>query len=141
MFDKALKELKGNVKVVDNVISNNHFKSFIKYENKPKKVQSQLTNMLVHDLETLNTDIAVLYAICICRLSKISGNYNQDITQRDYEKCRKDCIVFRGTESFNKMLEDVLQFKKEVKKDNIKNFKYNLYLLLKKDQDLVVILF
>ena len=39
-FDKAIKELKGNFKVVDNVISNKHIKSFIKYDYKPKKAQS-----------------------------------------------------------------------------------------------------
>ena len=42
-FDKAIRELKDNFKVVDNVISDKHVKSYIKYEYKPKKVQSQLT--------------------------------------------------------------------------------------------------
>ena len=37
----------------------------IKYEYKPKKVQSQLTNMVIYDLETFNTDEAVPYASCI----------------------------------------------------------------------------
>ena len=36
-FDKAIKELKDNFKVVDNVISDKHVKSFIKYEYNPKK--------------------------------------------------------------------------------------------------------
>ena len=31
-FDEALKQIKDNSKVVDNVISNKHVKSFIKYE-------------------------------------------------------------------------------------------------------------
>ena len=31
-FDKAIKEIKGNSKVVDNIISDKHVKSFIKYE-------------------------------------------------------------------------------------------------------------
>ena len=39
-FDKAIRELKDNFKVVDNVISDKHVKSYIKYEYKPKKVQS-----------------------------------------------------------------------------------------------------
>ena len=46
-------ELKPNFKVVDNVISDKRVKSFIKSEYKPKKVQSQLTNMVVYDLEIL----------------------------------------------------------------------------------------
>ena len=36
-YDKAIKELKDNFKVIDNVISDKHVKSFIKYEYKPKK--------------------------------------------------------------------------------------------------------
>ena len=51
-FDKAIKELKDNFKVVDSVISNEHPKSFIKYGNKPKKVKSPLTNIVVYDSET-----------------------------------------------------------------------------------------
>ena len=77
-------ELKLNFKVVDNVISDKHVKSYIKYEYKPKNVQSQLTNMVVFDLETFNIDKAVPYASCIYRLSKLSGKYNRDITQREY---------------------------------------------------------
>ena len=36
-FEKAITELKDNLKVVDNVISDKHVKSFIKYEYNPKK--------------------------------------------------------------------------------------------------------
>ena len=36
-FDKAIKELKDNFQVVDNVKSDKHVKSFIKYEYNPKK--------------------------------------------------------------------------------------------------------
>ena len=64
-FNQAIKELKDNFKVVDSVISDIHVKSFVKYEYKPKKVQSQLTNMVVYDLETFNTDRVVPYANCI----------------------------------------------------------------------------
>ena len=46
-FDRALKVLKDNFRVADNVISDKHGKSYIKYEYKPKKGQSQLTNMIV----------------------------------------------------------------------------------------------
>ena len=38
-----------------------------------KKVQSQLTNMIVIVIETLNAIKCVPYANCINRLSKISG--------------------------------------------------------------------
>ena len=54
-FDRAITELKDNFKVVDNVLSDKHIKSYIKYEYKPEKVQSQLTNMIVYDIETFST--------------------------------------------------------------------------------------
>ena len=43
--------------------------------------------MTVYELETFNFDRAVPFADCIYRLSKISGKYNRDITQREFEKC------------------------------------------------------
>ena len=52
-FDKAKEELIKNFKVVDNVISDKHAKSFIKFEYKPKKVQFQLININLYDLENL----------------------------------------------------------------------------------------
>ena len=54
-FNRAVKELKDNSKVVDNVISDKHVLIFNKYEYKPKKVQSQLTNMIVYDIEIFST--------------------------------------------------------------------------------------
>ena len=88
-FDKATKELKDNLKVIDNVISDKHVKNYIKYECKPKKVQSQLTNMIVCDIETFSTIKCVPYANCIYRLSKISGKYYRDISEKEYQKCFK----------------------------------------------------
>ena len=67
-FDKAIRELKDNFKVVDNVISDKHVKSFIKYDYKPKKRKSPLTNIVVYDLETFNKDRAVPYCSCIYKL-------------------------------------------------------------------------
>ena len=97
IFKKTIEhKLEPNFKVVDNVISDKHVKSFVKYAYEPEKVQSQLTNMIVYDIETFNTDRAVPYATRKYRLSKISGKYNRDITEREYEKIRKDCIVFNG---------------------------------------------
>ena len=58
-FNKATEELKIDFKIVDNVISDKHVKTFVKYEYKPKKFQSQLINMIVHDMETFNTDRVV----------------------------------------------------------------------------------
>ena len=80
--------------------------------------------MIVYDIETLNNDRAVPDANCLYRLSKISGKYNRHITQREYKKCREDCIVFKGTYCINEMLDYVSQFKGEAKKVNKKFFKY-----------------
>ena len=55
----------------------------------------------------------------------------RDMTEREYEKCRNDCIVFKETESIEEMLDYVLQFKGEPKK-NKKIVEYNLYLLAHK---------
>ena len=46
-FSQAIEELKNNFKVVDNVLSDKHVKSFIKYEYNPKKVKSPLNNIVV----------------------------------------------------------------------------------------------
>ena len=47
-----------------------------------KEVQSPLTIMIIHDSETFNKDGAVLFCSCINKLSKISGKYNRDITEK-----------------------------------------------------------
>ena len=131
-FDRAIKELKDNFRVVDNVISDKHVKSYIKYEYKPKKVQSQLTNMIVYDIETFSTIKCVPYANCIYRLSKISGKYYRDISEKEYQKCLNDCIVFKGFDNINKMLDYVLHYKGEPKRYNNKIVKYNLFLIAHK---------
>ena len=115
-FDGAVKQLKDNFRVVDNVISDKHVKSYNKYEYKPKKVHSQLTNMVVYDIETFNTIKCVPYAKCIYRLSKISSKFYRDISEKEYQKCLNDCIVFNGLDNINKMLDYDLQFKGEAKK-------------------------
>ena len=57
-FKNAIKELKDNFKIVDNYITEENVKSFFKYEFTPKKIDSHLSNFIVYDLETLNTDRA-----------------------------------------------------------------------------------
>ena len=109
-------KLKPNFKVVDNVISDKHVKSFIKYEYNPKKVESPLTNIVVYDLETFNKTRVVPYCSCIYKLSKISGKYHRDISEQEYQKCLNDCVVSKGTDCINEMLDHVLSFKGEPKK-------------------------
>ena len=115
-FEKAITELKDNFKVVDNVISDKHVESFIKYEYNPKRVKSPLTNLVGYDLETFNKIRAVPYCSCIYKLSKTSGNYHRDISEQEYQKCLNDCVVLKGTECNNEMLDHVLSFTGEPKK-------------------------
>ena len=127
-FNKAIEELGSNFKIVHNVISDKHVESSIKHEYKPEKIKSQLTNMTVYDLETFNTAKFVPYANCIIRLNKRSGKYKREIVEREYEKCRKDCYVFKGTDSYEETLDLVLQFKGEPKEIKNEIVKYNLYI-------------
>ena len=88
-------ELKPNFKVFDNVVSDKHIKSFIKYEYNPKKVKSPLTNIVVYDLETFNKIRAVPYCSCIYKLSKISGKCHRDISEQYYQKCLNDLLFLK----------------------------------------------
>ena len=125
-------ELKPNFKIVDNVISDKHVKGFYKYEYNPKKVKSPLTNIVVYDLETFNKTRAFPYCSCIYKLSKLSGKYHRDISEQEYQKCLNDCVVFKGTDCINEMLDHVLSYKGEPKKDKNKIVEYNLYLIAHK---------
>ena len=128
-FDKGTKELKDNFKVVDNVISDKHVKSLIKYEYNPEKGKSPLINIVVYDLETFNKIRAVPYCNCIYQLSKNSGKYRRDISEQESQKCLEDCVVFKGIDCINEMLDHVLSFKGEPKKVKNKIVEYNLYLI------------
>ena len=112
-FQESKEDLKLNLKIVDNFISDKHVKGFIKNETKSEKVQSQLTNLIIYHSETFNTDRAIPYVYCIYGLRELSGKCNRDIFDRECEERRKDCIVFKGTDCIFEMLNYVLQFKKE----------------------------
>ena len=88
--------------------------------------------MVVYDIESFNTIKCVSYANCIYRLSEISGQYNRDVTERENEKCRRGCIVFREVDNINEMLDYVLQFKGGAGRINNKIVKYTLYLFAHK---------
>ena len=66
-------------------------------------------------IETFSTIKCVPYANCIYRLGKISGKYYRDISEKEYQKCVTDCIVFKGLDNINKFLDYVLQYKGEQK--------------------------
>ena len=108
--------IKPDFRVVDKVVSDKHVKSFIRYEYSPKKVKSALTNTVVYDLETFDKTRVVPYCSCIYKLSKISGKNHGDVSEKEYQKCLNDCVVFKGTKCLNEMLDHVLWFKGEPKK-------------------------
>ena len=68
-FKKAIEELNSYLKVVDKYIPEESVNSNFKCEFIPKKIESQLTTFVVHDLETHNTERARSYCISFCRLS------------------------------------------------------------------------
>ena len=74
----------------------------------------------MYDVETFNKFRNVHYAIGIYKLRKILKKHNQDISEKEYQKCLNDCTVFRGTDCNNKMLDHVLSFKGENKKSKIR---------------------
>ena len=72
--------MKDNFKIVDNFITEQNVNSHFIYEFKPKKIESHLTNFVVYDLETHNTDRAGPYVFCFYRSSKLAGRYNRDLS-------------------------------------------------------------
>ena len=70
----------------------------------------------MHDLETFNKFRAVAYCSCMFKLSKTSGKYHRDISEKEYQKCLNDCVVFKGSDCIKAMLDHLLSFSGEVKK-------------------------
>ena len=70
----------------------------------------------MYDLETFSKDRAVPYCSCIYKLTNFSGKHNRDLSEQEYQKCLNDCVVFKGTDCFNELLDHVLSFKGEPKK-------------------------
>ena len=85
-FNQAIQELKANFKMVDNYITEENVTSHFKYEFIPKKIESHLSNFILYDLETHNTDRARPYNMTFYRISKIAGRYNRDPTPEELQK-------------------------------------------------------
>ena len=83
-FDRAIKKLKINFEIVDNFITEENVNSHFEYIYKPRKIESHLTNFIVYDLETLNTDTANPYNMTFYRLGKIAGRYERDPTREEF---------------------------------------------------------
>ena len=125
-FNQAIQELKNNFKIVDNYITEENVNSHFKYEFIPKTIESHLTNFIVYDLETHNTDRARPYNMTFYRLSKIAGRYERDPTKEELQKSIKDTIAFAGDNRINNALDYLLKLKGEERKVKNKVVEYNL---------------
>ena len=127
-FKQAIKELHDNFKIVNNFITEENVNSQFKYEFIPKKIESHLTNFIIYDLETHNTDRARPYNMTFYRLSKIAGRYERDPTPEELKKSLDDTIAFAGDNCIANALDFLLELKGEERKVNNKFVEYNLQL-------------
>ena len=127
-FKDAIRELKENFKIVDNYITEENVNSHFKHEFIPKKIDSHLTNFIVYDLETHNTDRARPYNMTFYRLSKIAGRYERDPSAEELKKSIDDTIAFAGDNCINDALDYCLKLKAEERKVKNKIVEYNLQL-------------
>ena len=127
-FNQAIRELKDNFQIVNNYITEENVNSHFKYEFTPKKKESHLSNFIVYDIETHNTNRARPYNKTFYRISKIAGGYKRDPTKDELEKSIKDTISFAGDDCVEKSLNYLLKLKGEEKKVNNKIVEYNLQL-------------
>ena len=127
-FKDTIQELKDNFKIVDNYITEENVNAYFKYEFIPKKIKSHLTNFIVYDLETLNTDRDKPYKMTIHRLSKIAGRNYRDPQPQELQKSIDDSIAFSGDNSINDALDFLLKLKGEERNVNNKIVEYNLQL-------------
>ena len=125
---QAIRELKENFKVVDNYNTEENVNSHFKYEFTPRKIESHLSNFIVYDLETHNTDRARPYNMTFCRLSKIARRYDRDPTKEELDKSIKDTIAFEGDNCIGNALDFLLKFKGDERKVKNGIVEYNLQL-------------
>ena len=125
-FNQAINDMKSNFKIVDNYITEEIVNSHFKYEFIPKKIEPHLSNFIVYDLETHNSDRARPYCISFYRLSKIAGRYDRDPTQDPLQKSIKDTIAFEGDKCISNALDFSLKLKGEERKVKNKIVEYNL---------------
>ena len=87
-----------------------------------------MTNFIVYDLETPNTDRAKPDNMTFYRLSKIAGRYERDPTQEEFKKSINDTSSFEGDDCVGKPLDFLLEFKGEERRVDNKTVEYNLQL-------------
>ena len=78
-FKEAVEDIARSFEIVDDYITEENVNFHFKYQFIPKKLDSHLTNFIVYDLETFNTDWARLYNITFYLLSELAAKYNRDL--------------------------------------------------------------
>ena len=87
-------------------------------------------------METSNKIRVVPYASGIYKLSRIFCKFNRVISGKEYQNCLNDCVVFKGADCFNEVLDHALSFKGELEKVNNKIVEFDLFLLAHLGSDL-----
>ena len=100
-----------------------------KYEFIPKKTDPHLSNFIVYDLETRNTDRARLYIITFYLISKLAAKHNRDLTPYEMEECLKGTSIFDADNCNINALDFFLKFKGEERKARNRIVEHNLQLL------------
>ena len=111
--------MKGIVKIIHSYITEENVNSHFKNEFKPKKIEANLTNFIVYDLETHNTDRARTYKMIFYRLSKIAGRYERDPTQKELKNPITDILASVG----DNCVGNVLDFLNKIQKRRTKSYK------------------
>ena len=126
-FSKAVEELELNFKYVNNKVTDANVNKFTEYKFNPKKIDSQLNNVIVYDIETYNKERAIPYetynheeekraipyAIGFYPVSKIVSKWNRDLTQTEIDKCLNDISIFEGENCVPDMFKRLQLFKGE----------------------------
>ena len=63
--------------------------SFLKYDYKPEKIESQVKNFVVYELEIFYIVRALPYCVSLYRLGKIASKSNRDIRIEEYRNYKK----------------------------------------------------
>ena len=120
--------MKVNSKLVYNYITEENVNFHFKYAFIPKKIESHLTNFIVHDPETHNTVRARPYCLSFYSLSKLAGRYNLDFPPYELKNCKNDTFVFDGDDCVTIALIFLVKLKGEELKVENKVVEYNLQL-------------
>ena len=67
--------------------------------------KSQLTEVKLYAIETLNRNRSMLHAVSFYLYSQTLGQYDRDLTKEVIEKSKSETIVMQDEDSFTKLFE------------------------------------